>query len=142
MTVVGVVGDVNQSALGIEPIAQTYEPIWQQPDARPVTDFYRTRQPRGPLATAIRRADLAALRGGLQRLDPELPLSDARPVVDVVADSVKPQRFQHDGGRRLRDAWRSAWRAIGIYGVLANAVSAADARDRRAHGARRARRRR
>jgi hypothetical protein len=36
MTVVGVVGDMNQSALGIDPIAQTYEPIWRQPDARPV----------------------------------------------------------------------------------------------------------
>src|SRR5919201_942583 len=33
MTVIGVVGDVNQSALGTETIAQTYEPLFQLPDA-------------------------------------------------------------------------------------------------------------
>ncbi len=33
MTVVGVVGDVTQGALGTETVAQTYEPLWQLPDS-------------------------------------------------------------------------------------------------------------
>ena len=120
MTVVGVVGDVNQSALGTEPIAQTYEPVFQQPDAARVSWFYRTvnllvRSNRDPAAM------VPALRAAIQRLDPELPLSDAAAVATVVADSVKPQRFSTTVVGAFAIV-ALALAGIGIYGVLAHAV--------------------
>jgi putative ABC transport system permease protein len=119
MTIVGVVGDVNQSALGTDVIPQTYEPIDQQPDG-PV-NFYRR-------VNLIVRANsdptsvLSAIRGVMQRLDPELPLSDSMTAVDVVSESVKPQRFSMTVvGLFALVALGLA--AIGIFGVLANTVA-------------------
>jgi putative ABC transport system permease protein len=119
MTIVGVVGDVKQGALGTETVAQTYEPIHQQPNG--AARFYRT-------VNVVARtngdasATIAALRASLQRLDPALPVTHMETLEDVVTESVKPQRFSMSVVASFALV-ALALAAIGIYGVLANVVT-------------------
>jgi putative ABC transport system permease protein len=119
MTIVGVVGDVNQSALGTDIVPQTYEPTDQQGNG--AANFYR-RVNLIARATGDASAALGAIRAAVHRLDPALPVADATTVLDVVNESVKPQRFSMTvvGGFALVAL---ALAAIGIYGVLTNAVT-------------------
>jgi len=121
MTIVGVAGNVNQSALGTETIPQTYEPLFQLPDGARAAFFYRTvnlvvRSNREPASV------LADLRATIQRLDPALPVTNAQALADVVGESVKPQRFSMTVVAAFALV-ALGLAAIGIYGVLANTVS-------------------
>jgi predicted permease len=124
MTVVGVVGDVKQSTLDTQTISQAYAPFVQTSDALAgdtITGLWRTVQ-LVVRSTHEPESVIASTRAAIQRLDPALPLSKAGPLTDLVGESVKPQRFSMTVVS-LFALVALGLAAIGIYGVLANAVS-------------------
>jgi predicted permease len=114
-TIVGVVADVKQAGLDTPTIAQVYVPVVQDDTsaARVVNLIVRSARDSVSLA--------ADVRGVVQRLDASLPVT-VQTLDDMVGESVKPQRFSMTvmtafAGLALLLA------ALGIYGVLANAVA-------------------
>jgi putative ABC transport system permease protein len=124
MTIVGVVGDIKQGALDAEIVLQTYEPFVQAvPDnlGVPIIRFFsevnlivRSERP----SPAV----IGELSAAMRRLDPQLAISNVQPVLEIIDDSVKSQRFS----TTLLAVFATVallLAALGIYGVLANVVS-------------------
>jgi ABC-type antimicrobial peptide transport system permease subunit len=116
LTIVGLVDDVKQSALDTAAIGQVYVPVAQDDTGggmRAVNLVVRSSRDTASVA--------ADIRGAMQRLDASLP-AVVEPLGDLVDDSARPQRFSMTvmagfAGVALLLA------ALGIYGVLANAVT-------------------
>src|SRR5438034_5285169 len=95
MTIFGLLDNLKQATLDKPSIAQAYEPFFQVPDGfagTTIVGVFRTvnlvvRSQRDPDSVIV------SVRNEVQRLDPALPLTGARPFADVIAESVKPQRF-------------------------------------------------
>ena len=117
LTVVGLVADVKQAGLDIPAMPQVYVPLAQDATGagllRTVNVVVRsTREP---------AALMADTRRAIQAIDPSLPVT-TQALGEMIDDSVKPQRFSMTvmtafAGLALLLA------ALGIYGVLANAVA-------------------
>ena len=115
MTIVGIVGDVKQSALKTATMPQVYVPLEQ----KPLNDYSRR-------VHLVFRSDrdsdslTADLRTALREIDSELPVK-VQPLTDLVDESVKPQRFSTTVVMSFAGV-ALLLSAIGIYGVLANVI--------------------
>jgi len=112
--IVGVVGNVKQDGLDERPRAQVYESYLQHPYFAAFSVIVRTH---ADDPTAV----VPEVRSVLRRLDPELPLGRVRALEQVVAATVRGQRFSTTliatfGAAALLLA------AVGVYGVTAYTV--------------------
>jgi putative ABC transport system permease protein len=124
MTIVGVVGDIKQGALDTEIVPQTYQPLMQAVSddlGNPILAFFsevnlivRSERP----SAAI----VGELPAAMRRLDPELAVSNVRPVLEIIDDSVKSQRFSTTI-LVIFAVVALSLASLGIYGVLANVVA-------------------
>jgi predicted permease len=117
MTVVGVVGNVKQAGLDTPAIAQAYVPLAQDDTvatlARTVNLVVRSSRNVESVMTEV--------RGALSRLDSVLPVT-VQTLSDTVATSVERQRFSMMV-MTIFAALALVLAALGVYGVLANAVA-------------------
>jgi putative ABC transport system permease protein len=111
-TVIGVVGDVHQEALGREPYPQIYLPLAQAP-VRSLVLTARTRRSPAELVPSIKRA--------LAELDAELPMADVATMDQRIAVSLAQPRVNATllGSFALTALILAA---VGIYGVVAYGV--------------------
>jgi putative ABC transport system permease protein len=118
-TVVGVVGDVKVRGLERTSEPQIYLPAAQAPDGFPPTF--------DPKDLVIRHSGqseslVPAVRQIVRRADPEQPISDVRPMEDVLAGETASRRAQLQVLGVLA-AVAVLLSGVGIYGLLAYTVS-------------------
>ncbi len=124
LTVVGVVDDVADGPLGVEPYLHAYEPFIQFPNfvlenfpgsfGRDVTLALRTE--------GDPRALASALRGSIARIDPQLAVRSMATMEERIAEVVAPRRFSTLAlGAFASGALLLA--GIGLYGLLAFSVA-------------------
>jgi predicted permease len=113
MEIVGVVGDVRRRALALPSRPQYYKPM-AMADWTRFNIFLKTAADPLALVESARKAVLA--------VDPDQPIANVRTMTGVLSESISTARFMTilSGGFAL---WALLLAAIGLYGVMAHAVT-------------------
>jgi predicted permease len=112
-TVVGVVGDVHQHGLAIEPSAEMYRPLEQWPLGR---NYVMVRAAGDPESL------VAAVREAIWSVDGNVPIVRLSPMTEVISGSIAAARLT----AALVSAFAAlalALAAIGVYGVASSVVA-------------------
>jgi putative ABC transport system permease protein len=120
LTVVGVVADVADGALGSEPYIHAYEPFSQFPDVvlNNIPNAFGRLVKLAVRTTSDSRALVASIRGEIGSIDRQLAIESIETMEERMGESVAPRRFSvltlgaFAGGSLLLAA-------IGLYGLLA-----------------------
>lgn len=112
--VVGVVGDIHSLSLESPPLLLVYVPdsYGQQTPGAPDSASIVLRTAGNPAIVA------AAMRGVIQKADPNVPILSLRPMTEVVAQTVEARRFEMTLAV-LFAACALLLASLGIYGVIA-----------------------
>jgi putative ABC transport system permease protein len=120
LTIVGVVADVADGALGSEPFIHAYEPFSQFPDGvlNNIPNAFGRHVKLAVRTTADPRALVASVRGEIASIDRQLALESIETMEERLGESVAPRRFSvlTLGGF---SAGSLLLAAIGLYGLLA-----------------------
>lgn len=116
LEIVGITGDVKQQELRAEAVPTVYTPFLQGRNRYTLSGLFVLRSSVAPNSLIV------SARKQIQAIDPELPIYNATPLVDLISETTKGQRFSALLLGMLA-AVAIGLSAVGLYGVMSYLVT-------------------